>query len=43
MLLILAGAFVVFLGTFLYAACRLSGHADDMARKMIPAPVMWLL
>jgi hypothetical protein len=43
MFLAIGIVFVVFLGTFLYAACRLAGHADDMARKMIPTPVMWVL
>jgi hypothetical protein len=40
MLLILAALFIAFWITFLYAACVVSGNADDMARKMIPNLVL---
>jgi len=43
MLLILGILFIAFWITFLYAACVVSGNADDMARKMIHSPVMWVL
>jgi len=40
MLLILGILFVVFWVIFLYAACVVSGTADNMVRKMIPNPVL---
>jgi hypothetical protein len=43
MLLILGILFIAFWITSLYAACVVSGRADDMARQMILATVMWVL
>jgi hypothetical protein len=40
MLVILGILFIVFWGTFLYAVCVASGNADELARKMIPNPVL---